>query len=86
MELQDVLHDRPPAHLGPADLEHLRPSWLHPAAETDTAGTGAETDVELPYPSRLGGLKFPSPDARFEFSLTLLTEGVAALAQQAKAI
>ncbi|MFI0975855.1 TetR/AcrR family transcriptional regulator [Streptomyces sp. NPDC021093] len=75
VELQDVLYDRPPAHLDPTDLERLPPSWLHPEADADA---GLDPHVELPHLSRLGGLKPPSPDAQFEFSLTLLTEGIAA--------
>ncbi|MEV7192717.1 TetR/AcrR family transcriptional regulator [Streptomyces sp. NPDC093510] len=71
VELQDALHDRPPAHLDPADLNQLPPSWLRPEPDSD---------VELPYLSRISELE-PSPaGALFDFSLDIFVEGIAARA------
>lgn len=62
VELQDALHDRPPAHLNQLPL-----SWLRSA-----------TEVDLPHLNRVGDLESSSPDSLFDFSLDIFIEGIAA--------
>ncbi|WP_329520765.1 TetR/AcrR family transcriptional regulator [Spirillospora sp. NBC_01491] len=71
VELQDTVHDRPPAHLNPGDLERMPPPWL---------SADADADADLPYLSRIGELEPDAPDTLFEFSLDVLVEGIAARA------
>ncbi|MEU5002273.1 TetR/AcrR family transcriptional regulator C-terminal domain-containing protein [Streptomyces sp. NPDC021622] len=66
VELQDMLHDRPPAHLEPDDLDRLPPLWLR-----------SEADAELPHLKRVGALEPDAPDTLFEFSLDIFVGGIA---------
>ena len=70
VELQDILYDRPPAHLEPGDLEQLPPPWLR-----------SETEEELPNLKRVGELEPDAPDTLFEFSLDVCIDGIAAHAR-----
>ncbi|MGI5170704.1 TetR/AcrR family transcriptional regulator [Spirillospora sp. CA-253888] len=67
VEFQDVLYDRPPAHLDPADLDTVPPPWL-------------EAEAELPHLGRAGELEPDSPDVLFDFSLDIFVAGIAARA------
>ncbi|MGW7088934.1 TetR/AcrR family transcriptional regulator [Streptomyces sp. NPDC054871] len=69
VELQDMLYDRPPAHLEPGDLEQLPPPWLH-----------SEAEAELPRLKRVSTLQPDAPDTLFEFSLDIFVGGIAARA------
>ncbi|RBQ15735.1 TetR/AcrR family transcriptional regulator [Spongiactinospora rosea] len=66
VELQDSLHDRPPAHVTPDDLDRLPPPWLRGSPE------------DLPYLSRTATLEPDSPDTLFDFAVDILVAGIAA--------
>ncbi|MFG2344766.1 TetR/AcrR family transcriptional regulator C-terminal domain-containing protein [Streptomyces phaeochromogenes] len=93
VELQDIVYDRPPAHVNPADLAQLPPPWLRPKDPEDSEepkGSGSSSASEgsedsesvgdLPHLARLGELEPDSPDTLFAFSLDILVEGIAARA------
>ncbi|WP_405678157.1 TetR/AcrR family transcriptional regulator [Streptomyces sp. NBC_01511] len=76
VEFTDSPHDRPPAHLDPADLAQSPPPWLR--AEPGSAAAG----LELPHLDGAGGSAPDPPDTLFEFSLDVFVEGIAARAQR----
>ncbi|WP_405564826.1 TetR/AcrR family transcriptional regulator [Streptomyces phaeochromogenes] len=93
VELQDIVYDRPPAHVNPADLAQFPPPWLRPkdpensegsgssnASEDSEGSEGSEPVGDLPHLARLGELEPDSPDTLFAFSLDILVEGIAARA------
>ncbi|MFD7514605.1 TetR/AcrR family transcriptional regulator [Streptomyces niveus] len=76
VEFTDSLHDRPPAHLDPAELGQSPPPWLRAAPKDEAAGAG------LTHLGGAGELESDSPDTLFEFSLDVFVEGVAARARR----
>ncbi|MEI5097797.1 TetR/AcrR family transcriptional regulator [Streptomyces sp. PmtG] len=67
VEFEDAVHDRPPAHLDPADLTAHPPPWLR-TADADA----------LPHLAGVAALAPDDADARFAFAVDVLTEGIAA--------